>query len=135
MRISLYVMSSRKLQAFFIGLISLIGLIGLIGPISPISLIAPSGLRLACPKPPKKCPFDTKITSNPHFFLKKSGVIACLFGKRLYLCTRFRKRRRIKSRSLTDCDTRQGSMADFFSARLKRKSNVNLYKVLYIRTQ
>jgi hypothetical protein len=72
MRISLYVMSSRKLQAFFIGLISLIGLIGLIGPISPISLIAPSGLRLACPKPPKKCPFDTRITSKPHFFEKKS---------------------------------------------------------------
>ena len=54
-------MPSRSRHAF-LGLISLIGL---------ISPIAPSVLRLACPKPPKKCPFDTKIASNPHFFEKK----------------------------------------------------------------
>ena len=59
MRISLHVMSSRSRHAF-------------LGPISPISLIAPSVLRLACPKPPKKCPFDTKNSPFRDFSEKKS---------------------------------------------------------------
>ena len=69
---------------------------------------------------PKSVPLTPK---TPLFaiFPKKSLLISCLFGKRLYLCTRFRKRRRIKSRSLTDCDTRQGSMADVFFRQTEKK--------------
>ena len=75
-----------------IGLISLIGLIGLISLfalVALLSLLFPVLNRL-------KSVLLTPKSLQILIFVKKSPVISCRFGKRLYLCTRFRKRRLLR---------------------------------------
>ena len=90
--------------------------------ISVLPLPVPCGTaaRLSLPSFPLFC-------NNFHIFSKNNRGSSCRFGKRLYLCTRFRKRRRQNSffdRLWTT--KRQGSTGRDF-LRQVTESNVNLY--------